>query len=39
MSPDWQSFFSTYAQIAVTAFSIMFLSMQVSLRYGEVSAC
>jgi len=29
MSPDWRSFFSTYAQIAVTAFSIMFLSMQV----------
>jgi hypothetical protein len=29
MSPDWNSFFTTTAQVAVTAFSIMFLSMQV----------
>ena len=29
MTPDWLSFFSTIAQVAVTAFSVMFLSMQV----------
>lgn len=29
MTPDWDNFFTTTAQVAVTAFSIMFLSMQV----------
>jgi hypothetical protein len=29
MSPDWDNFFTATAQVAVTAFSIMFLSMQV----------
>lgn len=29
MSSDWNTFFTTTAQVAVTAFSIMFLSMQV----------
>jgi hypothetical protein len=29
MSQDWQSFFTTLAQVAVTAFSVMFLVVQV----------
>lgn len=37
MTADWQDFFGTLAQVAITAFSVMFLSMQIRSKEWRIS--